>query len=136
MGTGRRPAAGRGHRGSGHPAGQGHLVPGHQPGPISGMLRPGGLPTPAWADGDRAASGGWSWPPRIRAPCRTRPPGTWSPTWPDLGHAETWRAADASLGGWGPGGVRRLVVATADPGTLPDKATWYLVTNLARSRAC
>src|SRR5205807_1464358 len=23
-------------------------------------------------------------------------------------------------------------VATADPGTLPDKATWYLVTNLAR----
>ena len=26
---------------------------------------------------------------------------------------------------------RRLVVATADPGTLPDKATWYLVTNLS-----
>jgi hypothetical protein len=25
-----------------------------------------------------------------------------------------------------------LVVATADPGTLPDKATWYLVTNLPR----
>jgi hypothetical protein len=24
------------------------------------------------------------------------------------------------------------VVATADPGTLPDKATWYLVTNLPR----
>src|SRR5437764_4796356 len=48
------------------------------------------------------------------------------------GHAETWRAADASLGGWGPDGVRRLVVATADPGTLPDKATWYLVTSLPR----
>ena len=48
------------------------------------------------------------------------------------GHAETWRAADATLGGWGPDGVRRLVVATADPGTLPDKATWYLVTNLPR----
>ena len=32
----------------------------------------------------------------------------------------------------GPDGARRLVVATADPGTLPDKATWYLVTNLAR----
>jgi len=48
------------------------------------------------------------------------------------GHAETWWAADASLGGWGPDGVRRLVVATADPGTLPDKATWYLVTNLPR----
>jgi hypothetical protein len=48
------------------------------------------------------------------------------------GHAETWWAADASLGGWGPDGVRRLVVATADPGTLPDNATWYLVTNLPR----
>jgi len=32
----------------------------------------------------------------------------------------------------GAGRRRRLVVATADPGTLPDKATWYLVTNLAR----
>jgi len=61
-------------------------------------------------------------------------PGDWHPvtrTFRD-GHAETWRAADASLGGWGPDGVRRLVVATADPGTLPGKATWYLVTNLAR----
>src|SRR5437868_5147892 len=61
-------------------------------------------------------------------------PGDWHPvtrTFRD-GHAETWRAAGASLGGWGPDGVRRLVVATADPGTLPDKATWYLVTNLAR----
>ena len=33
MGTGRRPAPGRGHRGSGYPAGQGNLVPGHQPAP-------------------------------------------------------------------------------------------------------
>jgi len=48
------------------------------------------------------------------------------------GHAETWWAADAKLGGWGPDSARRLVVATADPGTLPDKATWYLVTNLPR----
>jgi hypothetical protein len=61
-------------------------------------------------------------------------PGTgtrWCATFRD-GHAETWWAADATLGGWGPDGVRRLVVATADPGTLPDKATWYLVTNLPR----
>ena len=61
-------------------------------------------------------------------------PGDWHPvtrTFRD-GHAETWWAAGASLGGWGPDGVRRLVVATADPGTLPDKATWYLVTNLPR----
>ena len=48
------------------------------------------------------------------------------------GHAETWYAADARLGAWGPDGVRRLVIATADPGTLPGKATWYLVTNLPR----
>jgi hypothetical protein len=61
-------------------------------------------------------------------------PGDWTAvvrTFRD-GHAETWRAADATLGGWGPDGVRRLVAATADPGTLPDKATWYLVTNLPR----
>jgi hypothetical protein len=61
-------------------------------------------------------------------------PGDWTPvtrTFRD-GHAETWWAADARLGGWGPDGVRRLVVATADPAVLPDKATWYLVTNLPR----
>src|SRR5882672_5200666 len=48
------------------------------------------------------------------------------------GRTETWFAADASLGWWGPDGARRLVVATADPETLPAKATWYLVTNLPR----
>ena len=48
------------------------------------------------------------------------------------GHTETWYAADARLGWWGPDGARRLVAATADPAALPDKATWYLVTNLAR----
>jgi hypothetical protein len=61
-------------------------------------------------------------------------PGDWQPvvrTFRD-GHAETWWAADATLGWWGPDGARRLVVATADPGALPDKATWYLVTNLPR----
>ena len=61
-------------------------------------------------------------------------PGDWHPvtrTFRD-GHAETWHAADASLGGWGPDSARRLVAVTAGPGTLPDKATWYLVTNLPR----
>ena len=61
-------------------------------------------------------------------------PGDWTAvtrTFRD-GHTETWQAADATLGGWGPDEARRLVVATADPGTLPDKATWYLVTNLPR----
>jgi hypothetical protein len=61
-------------------------------------------------------------------------PGDWQPvtrTFRD-GHAETWYAADATLGWWGPDGARRLVVATAGPATLPGKATWYLVTNLTR----
>src|SRR5213080_1825701 len=61
-------------------------------------------------------------------------PGDWHPvtrTFRD-GHAETWWAADARLGWWGPDDIRRLVVVTADPGTLPGKATWYLVTNLPR----
>ena len=61
-------------------------------------------------------------------------PGDWRPvtrTFRD-GHAETWHAADATLGWWGPDGFTRLVVVTADPGTLPDKATWYLATNLPR----
>src|SRR5246500_5500680 len=48
------------------------------------------------------------------------------------GHAGTWGAADATLGWWGPDGFTRLVAVTADPGTLPDKATWYLATNLPR----
>jgi hypothetical protein len=48
------------------------------------------------------------------------------------GHGETWWAADATLGWWGPDGARRLVVATADPATLPAKASWYLVTSLPR----
>jgi hypothetical protein len=61
-------------------------------------------------------------------------PGDWHPvvrTFRD-GHAETWWAAEARLGGWGPDGVRRLVAVTADPAALPGKATWYLVTNLPR----
>ncbi len=47
-------------------------------------------------------------------------PGDWHPVTRFFrdGHAETWQAADARLGGWGPDEARRLVVATADPGTL------------------
>jgi SRSO17 transposase len=61
-------------------------------------------------------------------------PGDWQPATRAFrdGHTETWWAADATLGWWGPDGLTRLVVATADPGTLPDKATWYLATNLPR----
>jgi len=48
------------------------------------------------------------------------------------GHAETWWAADAKLGGWGPDRALRLVVATTDPASLPGHRTWYLLTNLPR----
>ena len=61
-------------------------------------------------------------------------PGDWQPvtrTFRD-GHTQTWFAADATLGWWEPDGARRLVVATADPGALQAKATWYLVTSLPR----
>jgi hypothetical protein len=61
-------------------------------------------------------------------------PGGWYPVSRAFrdGHTETWFAAGAALGWWGPDGARRLVVATADPATLPGKATWYLVTSLPR----
>lgn len=46
------------------------------------------------------------------------------------GHSETWWAADARLGGYGPDSPRWLVVATTDPARLPEKANWYLAANL------
>jgi hypothetical protein len=48
------------------------------------------------------------------------------------GHVETWWAADAALGGWGPDRRLRLVVASTDPARLPGHSTWYLLTNLPR----
>ncbi|MDF3291556.1 transposase [Streptomyces sp. RB6PN23] len=59
-------------------------------------------------------------------------PGDWTPVARRFryGHTETWWAADATLGSWQPHGLCRLVVATTDRATLPDKATWYLSTNL------
>jgi hypothetical protein len=61
-------------------------------------------------------------------------PGDWQPVTRAFrgGHTETWYAAGAALGWWAPDGARRLVAVTADPATLPDKATWYLVTSLPR----
>jgi hypothetical protein len=47
-------------------------------------------------------------------------------------HTETWWAADAELGGWGPDRRLRLVVATTDPARLPGHSSWYLLTNLPR----
>jgi hypothetical protein len=48
------------------------------------------------------------------------------------GHPETWWAAELTLAGYGPDRSTRLVVATSDPATLPEAATWYLATNLPR----
>jgi hypothetical protein len=48
------------------------------------------------------------------------------------GHTETWWAADAPLGGWGPDRRLRLVVASTDPASLPGHSSWYLLTNLPR----
>ena len=48
------------------------------------------------------------------------------------GHTESWWAADATLGGWGPDRRLRLVVASTDPASLPGHSSWYLLTNLPR----
>jgi hypothetical protein len=46
------------------------------------------------------------------------------------GHEEAWWALEVDVGPYGPGRSRRAVVATTDPKELPEKATWYLVSNL------
>jgi len=85
-----------------------------------------------WAPADQAhtpveAAGELGW----RSPNR---PGQWRRIQRRFrdGHTETWWAADATLGGWGPDRRLRLVVATTDPARLPAISTWYLLTNLPR----
>jgi hypothetical protein len=46
------------------------------------------------------------------------------------GREEAWWALEVDVGPYGPGRARRAVVATTDPKELPEKATWYLVSNL------
>jgi hypothetical protein len=46
------------------------------------------------------------------------------------GHEQKWWALEVDVGPYGPQRERRSVVATTDPKELPDKATWYLATNL------
>ncbi len=46
------------------------------------------------------------------------------------GHAEAWWALEVEAGPYGAMRGLRAVVATTDPATLPDHATWYLATNL------
>jgi hypothetical protein len=72
-----------------------------------------------WAPADQAhtpveAAGELGW----RGPTR---PGRWRRVERRFrdGHTETWWAADAQLGGWGPDRPLRLVVATTDPSSCP-----------------
>lgn len=51
------------------------------------------------------------------------------------GHTETWWAAELTFGGYSPTRVKRAIVATTDPATLPPLATWYLSTNLPPAEA-
>jgi DDE superfamily endonuclease len=46
------------------------------------------------------------------------------------GHEEAWWALEVDVGPYGPQREWRSVVLTTDPKGLPDKATWYLTTNL------
>lgn len=46
------------------------------------------------------------------------------------GHEEVWWALEVDVGPYGPQRDHRSIVATTDPKELPDKATWYLTTNL------
>ena len=46
------------------------------------------------------------------------------------GHTEPWWALEVTVGPYGPTKRHRAVIATTDPATLPEQATWYLLTNL------
>ena len=46
------------------------------------------------------------------------------------GHAETWWALEVEAGPYGPAKAQRVIAISADPKTLPERATWYAVTNL------
>jgi hypothetical protein len=75
-----------------------------------------------------AATGGW---------VSAEQPGAWAPRerHDRDGHREIWWALEGVAGPYGPDCGRRLVVATADPATLPDPATWYLETTLPHQQA-
>ena len=46
------------------------------------------------------------------------------------GHTEEWWALEVEAGPYGPHRAQRALVATTDPEKLPERKTWYLVTNL------
>ena len=77
---------------------------------------------------EMAAQGGWGSPEQ---------PGAWTPVERHFrdGHTTTWWALEGEAGPYGPDRPRRLVIATADPATLPEAATWYLATTLPLAAA-
>jgi SRSO17 transposase len=91
--------------------------------------RKGGWAPAEQAHSPREAAAKLAW----RGPER---PGDWTqvPRRFRDGHSERWWAAEARLpaAGWGPDRRVRLVVATTDPATLPERTTWYVATNLPR----
>ncbi len=46
------------------------------------------------------------------------------------GHEQVWWVLEVDVGPYGSERAQRAIVATTDPKELPEKATWYLVTNL------
>jgi DDE superfamily endonuclease len=46
------------------------------------------------------------------------------------GHTEEWWTLEVEAGPYGPEKSQRAVVVTTEPGKLPERKTWYLVTNL------
>jgi hypothetical protein len=75
-----------------------------------------------------AAAGDWGSPEH---------PGAWAPVARHFrdGHRTTWWALEGIAGPYGPDRPQRLIIATADPATLPESATWYLATTLAVDEA-
>ena len=75
-----------------------------------------------------AAQAGWENPAQ---------PGAWQPVVRHYrdGHQETWWALEGVAGPYGPQRATRLVIATGDPATLPEAATWYLATTLSLADA-
>jgi hypothetical protein len=75
-----------------------------------------------------AAQAGWGSPEQ---------PGAWQPVVRPFrdGHTATWWGLEGRAGPYGPDRPRRLVIATVDPATLPEAATWYLATTLPLAEA-
>jgi hypothetical protein len=75
-----------------------------------------------------AEAGGWG---------NAEQPGAWQAITRSSrdGHTEAWWALAGNAGPYGPQRGRRLVIATVDPATLPEAATWYLATTLPEAEA-